>query len=346
MKIAIIGSMASGEKSLNGQTVKTKVLIEELRKENEIERLDLINTSGKIPKLILFFRIFIALLHCTNIIILPAENGLRVIAPYLTFLNGIFKRSLHYDVIGGWLPDFIMHRPILKRSLKKFNYIYVETNSMKAALENQGINNVLVLPNAKELIIVNDHQMRNNTQGEIVFATFSRVMKSKGIEDAAIAIRLANNTRGTNTFHLDVYGFIEPNETDWFDSLQSEYQSELTYKGLIPFNQSTEVLKEYYGLLFPTYYSGEGFAGTLIDAFAAGLPVIASNWKYNAEIISDGTEGIIVPVHDTCKLAEAILWSYDHCEEWQQFKKNVIKKAYSYLPSEALVVLKKNLLHN
>ncbi|MFR3494185.1 MAG: glycosyltransferase [Blautia sp.] len=53
----------------------------------------------------------------------------------------------------------------------------------------------------------------------------------------------------------------------------------IRYKGMVPFNQSTEVLKNYDALLFPTYYEGEGFAGTIIDAFAAGLPVIASDWK-------------------------------------------------------------------
>lgn len=66
---------------------------------------------------------------------------------------------------------------------------------------------------------------------------------------------------------------------------------------MVPFNQSTEVLKNYDALLFPTYYEGEGFAGTIIDAFAAGLPVIASDWKYNSEIIKQGITGVITKTH-------------------------------------------------
>lgn len=339
-KVAIVGSMSTGSGSLNGQTVKTKVLIKELCREYSEEQLYLINTSGRFRKILVFPLIIYALFCCSNIIILPAENGLRMIVPFLTFFNTFFNRSLHYDVIGGWLPKFLESRPNLKNKLKGFSGIYVETQNMKNALEIQGLENVLVLPNCKDLVIVDEQYVKNIKVDKILFATFSRVMKAKGIEDAAKAIHYANAHRGTDTFHLDVYGFVEPTETSWFDALQKEYQLEMTYKGLIPFNKSTEVLQQYYGLLFPTYYSGEGFAGTLIDAFAAGLPVIASDWKYNAEIVIDGKDGIIVPVQNTLKLTKAVLWSQEHLKEWQQYKINVIKKARNYVPSEALKILK------
>ena len=261
----------------------------------------------------------------------------------MSFFNRIFNRSLHYDVIGGWLPEFIECRPRLKENLKSFCVLYVETNKMKRDLDKQGFENVVVLPNCKDLAIVDDCQLNNENHDKVVFATFSRVMKSKGIEDAVVAIHRANIKRGSNVFHLDIYGFIEKGEAEWFENLQKEFRFEMTYKGEIPFKQSTNVLKKYYGLLFPTYYHGEGFAGSLIDAFAAGLPVIASDWKYNAEIVSDGKEGLIVPVQDIDKLTDAILWSQEHTIEWQQFRKNVIKKAHNYLPSKALFVLKNKL---
>jgi glycosyltransferase involved in cell wall biosynthesis len=66
---------------------------------------------------------------------------------------------------------------------------------------------------------------------------------------------------------------------------------------LVPFDKSVEVLKEYFSLLFPTYYEGEGFAGTLIDAYSAGVPVIATDWRYNAELINQNT-GYVYPTGD------------------------------------------------
>ena len=79
----------------------------------------------------------------------------------------------------------------------------------------------------------------------------------------------------------------------WFDELKDSFSACVHYGGLVPFYKSVEVLKNYFALLFPTYYEGEGFAGTLIDALAAGVPVIASDWRYNPEIVEDGMTGKI-----------------------------------------------------
>ena len=67
----------------------------------------------------------------------------------------------------------------------------------------------------------------------------------------------------------------------------------IQYKGITESNLSSAILKDYYFLLFPTYYPGEGFAGTLIDAFSSGLPVIATDWMYNSEIIKNGFNGYL-----------------------------------------------------
>ena len=69
-------------------------------------------------------------------------------------------------------------------------------------------------------------------------------------------------------------------QTEWFNELKSTFPSYIKYGGLVPFDKSVEVLKNYFALLFPTYYEGEGFAGTLLDAMAAGVPVVASDWRY------------------------------------------------------------------
>lgn len=63
---------------------------------------------------------------------------------------------------------------------------------------------------------------------------------------------------------LDIYGQIEDNQEEWLKKLQTLAPGYIKYKGMVPFSQSTKVLKEYDALLFPTYYEGEGFAGTIM----------------------------------------------------------------------------------
>ena len=127
--------------------------------------------------------------------------------------------------------------------------------------------------------------------------TFSRVMKEKGIEDVVNAVKTVNDHFGRTVYTLDIYGQVDSAQTEWFNELKSIFSSYIKYGELVPFDKSVEVLKNYFALLFPTYYEGEGFAGTLLDAMAAGVPVIASDWRYNTEIVNEKT-GYVYSSHD------------------------------------------------
>ena len=44
--------------------------------------------------------------------------------------------------------------------------------------------------------------------------------------------------------------------------------------------------------MFPTLFYTEGIPGTIIDAYAAGLPVISSRWESYDDVIEDNITGI------------------------------------------------------
>jgi glycosyltransferase involved in cell wall biosynthesis len=50
----------------------------------------------------------------------------------------------------------------------------------------------------------------------------------------------------------------------------------------------------------------EGFSNAIVEAMAASLPVVATNVGGNAEAVSDGLSGFIVPPEDPEQLATAI----------------------------------------
>lgn len=288
-KVTVIGHFGFGFECLDGQTIKTKIVTEELERQLGEELVSKIDTHGgakvflKAP-----FQVFRALRESKNVIILPAHNGLRVNAPLLVFERLFFKsRKIHYVVIGGWLPNFIQKRRLLRKCLKNFDGIYVETNTMKLALEEQGFNNVYVMPNCKNLRILEEHEMIYPEGIPYRLCTFSRVQKEKGIEDAFEAVKEVNTYFGKTVYSLDIYGQIDVNQQIWFDSLQNEFPAYVRYCGVAPYNESSEIIKNYFSLLFPTYYEGEGFAGTILDAYSAGVPVIASDWRYNKEIVNE-----------------------------------------------------------
>jgi glycosyltransferase involved in cell wall biosynthesis len=172
--------------------------------------------------------------------------------------------------------------------------------------------------------------------------TFSRVIKSKGIEDAIIAVNDCNRKLGKTVFTLDIYGMIQ--EQEWFDTLMSQQSEEIRYRGMVGYNQSTEVLHQYFALLFPTYYQGEGFAGTLIDAMAAGVPSIVSDWRFNAEIITEGKTGYVFTTHSTQELSDILKRIADHPEVMTAMRSNCLQEAKHYLPNVVTRILTEQII--
>lgn len=163
--------------------------------------------------------------------------------------------------------------------------------------------------------------------------TFSRVMKEKGIEDAVKAVRIINEAAGSIIYTLDIYGQVDENYKEKFQKLTLDFPDYISYGGCVPFGESSEVLKNYYALVFPTYYEGEGFAGTLIDALAAGVPVVASDWKYNAEIVMENITGCTYDYKDNQKLIDILLRISKETAMWNHMKQQCVQQAERYTPS-------------
>lgn len=338
-KLCVIGHFSFNNELLNGQTIKTKIITTELETQfgdDEVVKID--TCRGKSRLLSTIFRTFNAMLSCKNVIMLPAQNGLKFFAPLLCLFKTFSKSKLHYIVIGGWLAEFIQNKPTLTKCLKKFDAIYVETNAMKQSLEKIGFDNIFVMPNCKELNILSEDELVYPVDEPLKLCTFSRVMKEKGIEDAVNAVKTVNSDLGKTAFCLDIYGQIDENQKEWFAKLSESFPDYVKYGGLVPYNESVNVLKNYFALLFPTHYDGEGFAGTIIDAYAAGVPVLASNWKYNSEVVDNNVTGIIYN-----NLPVSLLGIYKENIAWNNLKGNCLLAAHRFLPNNVLKILSNNL---
>lgn len=344
-KVTVIGHFGMGHVFLDGQTVKTKIITDELQKQLGEQQVLQIDTHGGWKTLLKApFQVFHALKNTKNVLIFPAHNGLRIYAPLLFWLRSCFRgRKLHYVVIGGWLPEFLKKRKRLGRILKKFDGIYVETNTMKDALDAQGFENVFVMPNCKKLMVLTPEELVYPAAMPYKLCTFSRVMKEKGIEDAVSAVEAVNLELGYQAFCLDIYGQVDAGQTQWFDELQQTFPPYIRYRGLVPFDESTEVLKNYFALLFPTRFYTEGIPGTIIDAYAAGIPVISARWESCADIVDEGITGIGYDFGSTDQLKSIMFNIVKMPNTILEMKESCIGKAKTYHPETAIRVLIKQL---
>ena len=70
-KIGICGHYGGSKICLDGQTIKTKIITEELEKIYKIKKVDTFNGKKRIIKIL--FNLLLLLKNCENVIILPAH---------------------------------------------------------------------------------------------------------------------------------------------------------------------------------------------------------------------------------------------------------------------------------
>ena len=341
-KVVIIGHFGGNKNFLDGQTVKTKTLYDTLLENSnfKIKKVDTYNRHKNPIKL--FVQIIFSLMTTKDVIILVSDNGVRVLFPILYFFAKCFKTRIYHDAIGSKLATCVKEHQQFKKYINSFKVNWVETKNLKNELDLVGINNAEVLPNFKKIEIIKKEELKEDFLYPFEFCTFSRVMKEKGIEDAVKAIEAINKRENKIVCKLDIYGPIDEKQKDWFDALEKSFPEYIKYKGSIHYDRSTEVIKNYYMLLFPTCWRGEGFAGTVIDAFSAGLPVIATDWNCNAEIIDRDINGIIYPSEKISSLEQAIDWALNNISEVKKMKENCIYKAETYKAEKMILnIIKK-----
>lgn len=341
----MIGHFGEGKVLLNGQTIKTKIITEELQRQFGAEQVRKVDTHGGWKVLLKSpFQLLYALKSSKNVIIFPAHNGLKVYAPLLTLFRVFFKdRKLHYVVIGGWLPQFLEEHRWLAAVLKKFNGIYVETSTMKRALDAKGFENVIVMPNCKELTVLSADELIYPSAEPYKLCTFSRVMKEKGIADAVDAVKTVNERFGRTVYELDIYGQIALNQTEWFAALQRVFPTYIRYRGQVSSHKSVQTLKAYFALLFPTRFYTEGIPGTIIDAYASGIPVLAAKWESFDNLVEEGVTGIGYPMGDNQALISVLEQAANDPAILLGMKPACIQNALQYIPSEAVKILSRNL---
>ena len=343
-KAVIIGHFGYGYNYSDGQTIKTQNIYNALTKIYGEEQIKPIDTHGGITSLVKApFILLKAFFQSKNIIILPAHRGLRVYAPIIWVYKKLFHNvGVHYAVIGGWLPSLLEKKRFLRKAIKSIDNIYVETNTMKASLESLGIKSV-VMPNFKTIKLnptPNDFFTQEET---LPLCTFSRVLKQKGIEDAINAVVAINDKGKKTSYSLDIYGPIDPAETEWFEELMAKQPEYIKYMGVVSQDQIVDTLSRYFALLFPTRFYTEGVPGTIIDAYASGLPVIVSKWQSYKDIVEEDVTGFAYEFGNTDEL-EAILYRILKSPSLiNSLRVNCRQYANRYSADEAIKILDKNL---
>lgn len=307
MKTLVLGNFGYESSKLDGQTVKTRDVYELLHSKVH-EEVCYFDTDVFKRNKFLLFKMFRQICASDKLVYLPAHGNLKYLFPIIYICSLFFGVKIIYIVIGGWLVDFLKYRPLLRFLLKKVEVICTETNLMKRKLnELYSISNVIVLPNFRRSVegsIVQENTPELSQQKlNIVF--MARIQINKGLDYIGDICKYINDNGFNEKVTIDFYGQIDKADKAFFDQLIMSYDF-VHYNGFLLPQQIHATLSRYDLLLLLTHYYTEGFPGSILDAYMAGIPVLVTKWKYATEFVDDRITGYIVPfddgLHDTIKI--------------------------------------------
>ena len=324
MKILFIGGINQGNPPKGGEEYKNQLLTSKIQE--YFEEKSIIDTYkwAKKPKVWLGL-INTLFLKSPEVILISASSvsTYRLLKLMRLMRPSLIKRTT-YLVIGGYFPEGIRSKRFDWEPYKKLKNVIVEGDSLREIIvKNSGLTNVNVVANFKtfpELFI----PCNNETKSLFRFVFVGRISKGKGVKEILEAINILIQL--DKDFEIDFYGPLE----EQFD-LETDRSK---YCGFLDFQNDPEKayskLSEYDCMLFPTYWKGEGFPGVIIDAFVAGLPVIATDWNMNTEIIEEEVNGFLIEPNSSNGLADKMQHVMQNREELGKISENNLARAKDY----------------
>lgn len=290
-KLIFIGPLRIGKIPRGGDTMKNNLFLNRFKEVfDKIYVVDTINWRKK-PLTMVKMLCYLTLIRNAKVVI-SCEEGASRIVDFLYYFR--FQRKVFYWVVGSGFPARIARGELSPKHYSFLKRILVQSPTMVQTLNKAGLTNAMYVPNSKPIYDIKIEQHRGSTK----FVFLSRILPEKGIEQIFNCVRRLNGDGLSDKFEVAFYGMIDEHYKSFKEKINCFPNVE--YKGLLDLTKEDgyKELATYDALLFPTFYEGEGFPGVFIDAFISALPVIASDWHCNTEIIKDKETGFIIPPKD------------------------------------------------
>lgn len=319
---------------ITGPGLKNRYLHEGL--ENQGFDVDWINTLNRSPQTVLEILTKTARYDAY---ILSASTKVRLlIGPLLaTKLQAPDVHGALFPAGGEFanelsaLPSYFQSFYI--KTFSSFDGIYPQTTALTNDLQEifghqtqiRTVPNFRPLPDAPSVA----KSSQTDTADPLRLVYVGRIKESKGLDNLLYAFEKAKSE--STDVELDIYGHFLPNDPykSHFLKLCSKIPG-VRFHGKIANTEVIETLQKSDVFVFPTVYEGEGFPGAVVEAFAAGCPIIATDWNFNDEIITDKVNGRLYEPHDVAELATHIKWISENPKQLEEMQRNAYETSKEY----------------
>jgi glycosyltransferase involved in cell wall biosynthesis len=176
-------------------------------------------------------------------------------------------------------------------------------------------NRIFVVPNGRDFEMELNSGASTQTNEIVRVLYLSNFVRTKGVLDVLQSIPLVCRNRKDVEFIF---------AGDWNDEAVKREMEELILQyrdypikvvGKVSGSAKYDLLKQADIFVFPTYYPPEGHPWAIVEAMAAGLPVISTNQGAITESVIEGRNGFFVEKRDIESIADRILFLCNHAEE-------------------------------
>ena len=317
--------MGSFPPPYGGVTVKNELLYDMLKDELPIVRKRRKFTKVDAVLAILFGHRFILSVGYTEFLVL-LSSIMAVLRPKA------MSRSV-VMLVGGNLADVLGDDAKKIACMKRYRHIFVEPVGLLNRLRTMGFDNVSLFPNCRKRPSMEYGELREDGAMKCVF--FSRICLQKGVD------LILEAAKALDGILFDFYGPVEePFQEDFLHAVDElpnvRYMGEFRGKD----DELFRKLGEYDVMLLPTRALTEGVPGALVEAKFAGNACVVSNTAYNAEIITDGEQGIVLKENTAEAIIDALKKLDGDRTYLDELRKNNRRSAEDYCLDKYVVDLK------
>lgn len=328
-KLILIGPINTGHIACTGDTVKNQLFLKRFLE--VFDKVIIVDTYHwqKRPWCLVNMVIKLIIFPHAKVVVSANPKSADIIIRFINIL-GMSSRTFYW-VVGGLLHSTLENNILNWKTYKNLAGIFVQGLTMVKSMKDLGLHNVKYVPNSKYINYIPVKPEKRDCKTHFVF--LSRIEKYKGCDYILDCINILNNKGYKGKYDITFYGKTT-DEKEYFAEFKQRIlnNEDAKYEGVLNLQDTKQYdkLSEFDVMLFPTYWPGEGFPGVIIDAYIAGLPVIASDWNLNKDVIEDGITGWIVPTHDVDALANKMIYVIDNKEIVAKLSKNSKEKAMNY----------------
>jgi len=220
----------------------------------------------------------------------------------ITGLGYIYLRS-------GWQGNMLRAAvmPLYRLALKRPNVRVIFENEVD---QNIFVHNRLILESQSTIIEgvgvdVNRYQPQEEVDGKPLVVMPARLLWDKGVGVLADAAKYLRENGEQSSIRVALVGMPDPGNPSNIDERQLQ---KWIAEGLIEYwgfrQDMNEVFHQAHIVCLPSVR--EGLPTALIEAAAAGRPIVASDVPGCREVVDHGENGLLVPEGDPVALAEAL----------------------------------------